>query len=208
MPSPVLTGFQVKIVAGIADLVVSNQSSAILATYSLGSCLGISAYDPVRKAGGLLHIVLIARVKNLPPAPHLLPQLLAALSRTDTDSSRVVGLITYEPALTATVLQHCNSAYFGSATPAATVEEAVTRLGFNSIYSLVATEVAARTLMPAQKGYGLERGAIRNRRPRPRSPCPPPRRGRPRAEKDRPGPGRFRRRRPRPGRGHGEGRHR
>jgi chemotaxis protein CheD len=27
-------------------------------TYSLGSCLGITIYDPVKKIGGLLHIML------------------------------------------------------------------------------------------------------------------------------------------------------
>jgi chemotaxis protein CheD len=67
MPSPCLSGLQVLVVVGIADLLVSNNPSAILTTYSLGSCLGISVYDSVAKAGGLLHIMLpdsnIDRVK-------------------------------------------------------------------------------------------------------------------------------------------------
>jgi len=46
------------LVVGVADMVVSNDSSAELVTYSLGSCLGITVYDPVRKIGGLLHIML------------------------------------------------------------------------------------------------------------------------------------------------------
>jgi chemotaxis protein CheD len=46
------------LVVGVADMVVSNDSSAILVTYSLGSCLGITVYDPVKKVGGLLHIML------------------------------------------------------------------------------------------------------------------------------------------------------
>jgi chemotaxis protein CheD len=58
MPSPRLSGLQVLVVVGIADLVVSNNPSAILTTYSLGSCLGVSVYDPLVKAGGLLHIML------------------------------------------------------------------------------------------------------------------------------------------------------
>jgi len=58
MPSPTLTGFTVRIVVGIADMATSNNRDAILTTYSLGSCLGISVYDPVVKVGGLLHIML------------------------------------------------------------------------------------------------------------------------------------------------------
>ena len=46
------------LVVGVADMVVSNDASAELATYSLGSCLGIAIYDPVKKIGGLLHIML------------------------------------------------------------------------------------------------------------------------------------------------------
>jgi chemotaxis protein CheD len=46
------------LVAGVADMVVSNDPSAELVTYSLGSCLGIMIYDPAKKVGGLLHIML------------------------------------------------------------------------------------------------------------------------------------------------------
>jgi chemotaxis protein CheD len=46
------------LVVGVADMVASNDSGAELVTYSLGSCLGIAIYDPVKKAGGLLHIML------------------------------------------------------------------------------------------------------------------------------------------------------
>ena len=46
------------LVVGVADMVVSNDPSAELVTYSLGSCLGITVYDPMKKVGGLLHIML------------------------------------------------------------------------------------------------------------------------------------------------------
>lgn len=58
MPAPVLRGFEHKIVVGIADLAVSNNQSVILSTYSLGSCIGVSIYDPVARVGGLLHVML------------------------------------------------------------------------------------------------------------------------------------------------------
>ena len=58
MASSSLVDLDQKVVVGIAELAVSNRQSVTLATYSLGSCLGIAVYDPVVKAGGLLHIML------------------------------------------------------------------------------------------------------------------------------------------------------
>ena len=53
-----MTGFERKLVVGVGGLAVSNNQSMILTTYSLGSCLGITIYDPVTRAGGLLHAML------------------------------------------------------------------------------------------------------------------------------------------------------
>jgi chemotaxis protein CheD len=58
MPAALLTGCENKAVVGMADFAVSNSPNLILTTYSLGSCLGIAAYDSVAKAGGLLHTML------------------------------------------------------------------------------------------------------------------------------------------------------
>lgn len=58
MPSPTLSGFEHRVVVGMAESVVSNNPSVTLATYSLGSCLGISIFDPVTHVGGLVHIML------------------------------------------------------------------------------------------------------------------------------------------------------
>lgn len=43
---------------GLAELVVSNNPSAILSTYALGSCVGVAIYDPVVRVGGLVHCML------------------------------------------------------------------------------------------------------------------------------------------------------
>ena len=39
----------------------------------------------------------INRVKHLPPAPRILPELLALLRQSDVDSSRVVQLVSFDP---------------------------------------------------------------------------------------------------------------
>lgn len=59
MPAPTLAGlFEQKVVVGIADLAVSNNTTVTLATYSLGSCIGVTIYDPVERVGGLVHVML------------------------------------------------------------------------------------------------------------------------------------------------------
>ncbi len=47
-----------KIVVGMADMQVTNDPESTLITYALGSCLGITLYDPVARVGGLLHFML------------------------------------------------------------------------------------------------------------------------------------------------------
>lgn len=45
-------------VVDIADFAVSDDPRATLVTYSLGSCIGVSIWDPEAKVGGLLHYML------------------------------------------------------------------------------------------------------------------------------------------------------
>jgi len=102
----------------------------------------------------------INKVKTLPPAPRILPELLALLNKDDVDTEHVVKLISFDPAITASVLRLCNSAFFAGAMPADNLNEAVTRLGFRQVYQLVAAVSGARMLGPAQKGYGIDGGEL------------------------------------------------
>ena len=98
----------------------------------------------------------ITKAHHLVPAPHVLPQLMPLLNRTDIDNSRVVEIISYNPALTASVLRVCNSAYFSRGTSIDNLAHAVTRLGFREIYQIVVAVTGAMTLSCPQKGYGVE----------------------------------------------------
>lgn len=46
------------LVVGVGDLKVSNDAGGKIVTYALGSCLGITIYDPVARVGGMLHAML------------------------------------------------------------------------------------------------------------------------------------------------------
>jgi chemotaxis protein CheD len=86
------------LVVGVADMVVSNDSSAEIITYSLGSCLGLTVYDPVKMVGGLLHLMLpdstIDSVKaNTMPYMFVdtgVPRLFHAAYNLGADRSRLI----------------------------------------------------------------------------------------------------------------------
>jgi putative nucleotidyltransferase with HDIG domain len=109
-----------------------------------------------------MHILdeYISKVKTLPPAPRILSQLLALLNKDDVDSDQIVELITYDPGLTAKLLQRCNSASSGLAAPVHKLSQAVACLGFNEIYRMVAVVVGEGILGTAQTGYGILGGEL------------------------------------------------
>lgn len=47
-----------RINVGISEMRVTKQSGVLLVTHSLGSCMGLAAYDPVFKVAGLIHCLL------------------------------------------------------------------------------------------------------------------------------------------------------
>ncbi len=47
-----------RVIVGVSDMKVSSDPEAVLITYSLGSCIGVTIYDAVAKVGGLLHYLL------------------------------------------------------------------------------------------------------------------------------------------------------
>jgi chemotaxis protein CheD len=48
----------VRHVVGVADMKVSKCAGDEIITYALGSCLGITVYDPISCVGGMLHVML------------------------------------------------------------------------------------------------------------------------------------------------------
>jgi len=46
------------IIVGVGDMAVSDEAQRVLSTYALGSCIGVVAYEPLLKVGGILHLML------------------------------------------------------------------------------------------------------------------------------------------------------
>ena len=88
---------QQRIVVGIADLKF-GASGDLLVTHALGSCLGITAYDPVAAVGGMLHVMLPNSAINTEKAadrPQMfvdtgVPLMFKELYRRGAEKGRVV----------------------------------------------------------------------------------------------------------------------
>lgn len=52
---------------GLGERVISADAADVLVAYGLGSCLGISMYDPVRRLCGMIHAVLPQRMNGAEP---------------------------------------------------------------------------------------------------------------------------------------------
>lgn len=98
MGSPSIASlFPQRVVVGVGEMGVSNNPSITLSTYALGSCVAVVAYDPLVKAGGLLHMMLpdskISPDKAIAqPAMFAdtgLPLLFKALTGLKAEASRI-----------------------------------------------------------------------------------------------------------------------
>jgi chemotaxis protein CheD len=90
-----------RVIVGIGELSVSRNPAETLSTYGLGSCVGIAAYDPIARAGGLIHIMLPrsaidprkAAVQPAMFADTGMPLLVQALLNLPADPNRLRFLI-------------------------------------------------------------------------------------------------------------------
>ncbi len=69
-------GAATQIVVGVADYKVTRTPNAMLVTHALGSCIGVTIYDPINKVGGMLHFMLSSS-KNTPAKAEEKPAMFA-----------------------------------------------------------------------------------------------------------------------------------
>lgn len=53
-----------RLVVGVADLVVTDDPDTLIITHALGSCIGVTVYDPVSRVSGMLHFMLPSSKTN------------------------------------------------------------------------------------------------------------------------------------------------
>ncbi|GAB4475437.1 MAG: HDOD domain-containing protein [Anaerolineales bacterium] len=98
---------------------------------------------------------IIRSVHRLRPLPTSATRILKELDDPHATARSVAELIALDQALTAYVLKVANSAAMGYLIACASVQEAVVRLGFKQIRSLVYSTLAAGPLSARLSGYRL-----------------------------------------------------
>ncbi|MCD4718743.1 MAG: HDOD domain-containing protein [Desulfobacula sp.] len=103
---------------------------------------------------------LVKEIKNLKPVPAVINRILEVVDEPDYSMAQIATIIQYDPAITASVLRICNSAFFGLKNPAESIKDAVTLLGIDQIIEIVLIKSGAKVLSGKQEGYGFHEGAM------------------------------------------------
>jgi len=103
---------------------------------------------------------LVKEIKNLKPIPAVINQILEIVDQPDSSMGQIAEIIQYDPAITASVLRTCNSAFFGLKNPAESIKDAVSFLGIDQIIEIALMKSGAEVLSGKQEGYGLHEGAM------------------------------------------------
>lgn len=98
---------------------------------------------------------ILRSVSRLRPLPSNTSRLLKVLDNETVTTGEVAEMIALDQALTAYVLRVANSAALGYVRSCASLTDAVMRLGFKQIRSLVMTTVASGPLTARLSGYRL-----------------------------------------------------
>lgn len=79
---------------------------------------------------------IIGSLKSLPSLPEIYLEMVEALQAPNTSTQRIAEIASKDPAISAKLLQLCNSAFFGISRKVSSVAEAVQLLGVGIIQSL------------------------------------------------------------------------
>ncbi len=102
---------------------------------------------------------VIGKVEHLPSPPHLYFALTRALEEDDGTSTDIAKIVAGDPAITAKVLQLCNSAYFSNGRTLTDLRAAVTRLGLATLRDLV----LASEVFSIKTESSVDRAALQHR---------------------------------------------
>ncbi|NMC12034.1 MAG: HDOD domain-containing protein [Chloroflexi bacterium] len=98
---------------------------------------------------------ILRSITRLRPLPTSTNRILRALDEPNTTAGFLADLIALDQALTAYTLRVANSAALGYAVSCASIKDAVMRLGFRQVRSLVISTVASGPLSSRLSGYRL-----------------------------------------------------
>jgi putative nucleotidyltransferase with HDIG domain len=103
---------------------------------------------------------IIGDVRRLRPMPTIVHQILRAVEDPKVTAGNICDLIRMDQALTAQVLQTANSALLGYGPTCSSISDAVMRIGFNRLRTLVIGVTTSGPLTRRLSGYNLQEGEL------------------------------------------------
>jgi HD-like signal output (HDOD) protein len=98
---------------------------------------------------------MVDRIRDLPPLPTLVSQILQILSKPETPLEEIEAIISKDQALVAKLIQVGNSALYGGMQKVSTLRQVLTRLGLKTIRNLVVAASTRSFFMHDRKGMRL-----------------------------------------------------
>ena len=105
--------------------------------------------------------VILLHAGKLPAAPQVLGGLCELLQDVNTDLEQIAEQVRMDPALSARVIRMSNSVVFGGRGSVASVDEAVSRVGFSEIVRLVGVATVAGLVDRSLTAYDLTADRLR-----------------------------------------------
>lgn len=99
---------------------------------------------------------VVSSLKNLPPAPRVMPILLKSLNDMNTSAEDIVKLLELDAGIVAKIIGVSNSAFYGGQGHVSDIGEAVGRLGFKEIYRIVTSIYAKVFVGNPMNSYQVE----------------------------------------------------
>lgn len=113
------------------------------------------------KPAGLIDIpALIEFAQHMDPLPVSVTRLASMVADERTSLGQFVEVISYDPGLTARILQLANSAASASVQPVTTVKNAVTRLGMGVVLTFAVGTQVRRRLRQGIPEFGYSEGGL------------------------------------------------
>jgi len=104
--------------------------------------------------------VVLEKINKLPELFHVAVRVAKMLDDLNVDVNQLSRIISLDQALTTQLLKLCNSAQYGFSRKIVTVNDAVSKLGFKTIKSLVFVAISHGILNRQVKGYDLDKGEM------------------------------------------------
>lgn len=104
---------------------------------------------------------ILDHARALPAAPRVMAELCDLLQDINTDLDHIAAVIRGDPALAARVIRISNSVVYGGDWQVASIDEAVTRVGFEEVLRLVGTASVAGFVDRSLTVYSLEAEHVR-----------------------------------------------